>query len=351
LNCTMTTEERGNEIRTNPVPRCCVCGAEGESLYEGLHDRLYDVPGEWGLRRCPNAECGLIWLDPAPIAEDIGKTYETYYTHAKAGQASRIKRLGQIPVLGYLRGRMGYTQGVGPKWYGLTWPLAYLHWFGISAVQAQAMYLPAPSEGAKLLEIGFGDARLLGEMRNMGWCVQGVDTDPVAVSNASDAGLQVACGDVREQGYPDGAFDAIIMRDVLEHILDMPGFLAECARILRPGGRLVAAVPNADSLGLRVFGSDWYPLDPPRHLRILTHKALRSALDSSGLSVVRLFSTCHFAFWMWRMSIWIRSPKGFWMSPIPRKIGALAYQIMERAMLTVSPYVGEQLVLLAERTR
>jgi SAM-dependent methyltransferase len=346
----MTTEKRQTGIRTNPVPNCCVCGSEGKLLYQGLRDRLYDAPGTWSMRRCPNPECGLLWLDPVPIAEDIGILYETYYTHEQVGgPPSRIKRLGQIPVLGYLRGRMGYKQGVGPAWYALTWPLAYLHWFGISAVRAQAMYLPAPANGAKLLEIGFGDGRLLAEMREKGWSVEGVDTDPVSVGNAREVGLHVALGDVREQGYPDDTFDAVIMRDVLEHVLDLPGFLAECTRILKPGGRLVAAIPNADSLGLRVFGRDWYPLDAPRHLYIYTHGALRQAAESCGLTVDSLTSNCHFAFWMWRMSVMIRSPRGLMMSPIPRKFGALAYQIWERALLQVSRFAGERIVLVARK--
>lgn len=343
----MTTEER---IRTSPVPNCCVCGAAGDLFYEGLRDRVHDVPGEWSLRKCPDPGCGLLWLDPVPVAEDIGLLYETYYTHEQTGlPPSRIKRLGQIPVLGYLRARMGYTRGVGPRWYALTWPLAYLHWFGISAVRANTMYLPAPSEGAKLLEIGFGDGRLLAEMREKGWSVEGVDTDPVSVNRSRDAGLSVALGDVREQGYAGDTFDAIIMRDVLEHVLDAPSFLTECRRILKPGGALVAAVPNADSLGLRVFGRDWYPLEAPRHLYIYTHGALRQAARSCGLEVESLSSNCHFAFWLWRLSVQIRSPRGILMSPIPRKFGALAFQIRERALLQVSRFAGERIVLVARK--
>jgi hypothetical protein len=65
-----------------PCPNCYLCGTGGEPLYEGLKDRLFNAPGEWNLKRCPNPECGLLWLDPMPLEEDIGMAYETYFTHA-----------------------------------------------------------------------------------------------------------------------------------------------------------------------------------------------------------------------------------------------------------------------------
>jgi len=70
-----------NSIRTRPVPNCFLCGTTGEALYSGMSDRNYAAPGIWSERKCPKPECGLIWLDPQPTEEDIGKAYQTYYTH------------------------------------------------------------------------------------------------------------------------------------------------------------------------------------------------------------------------------------------------------------------------------
>lgn len=60
---------------------CYLCGREGEPLYRSLSDRLWTVPGIWNFRRCPEAGCGLVWLDPCPVAEDIPLLYENYITH------------------------------------------------------------------------------------------------------------------------------------------------------------------------------------------------------------------------------------------------------------------------------
>src|SRR5947199_6875221 len=68
-------------MRTESVPDCIFCGVGGLPIYAGLSDRLFGAPGSWNLRRCPNAECGLVWLDPRPIKEDIKDAYQQYYTH------------------------------------------------------------------------------------------------------------------------------------------------------------------------------------------------------------------------------------------------------------------------------
>ena len=50
-------------------------------LYDGLKDRLFDASGSWNLRACANDKCGLVWLDPMPVEQDLHKAYQTYYTH------------------------------------------------------------------------------------------------------------------------------------------------------------------------------------------------------------------------------------------------------------------------------
>lgn len=61
------------EIKTRAVPNCFLCGSAGEVLYSKMRDRNYSAPGEWSERRCSRPGCGLIWLDPQPVEEDIGK--------------------------------------------------------------------------------------------------------------------------------------------------------------------------------------------------------------------------------------------------------------------------------------
>ncbi|MER2513863.1 MAG: hypothetical protein ABTQ25_15825 [Nitrosomonas ureae] len=77
-------------MRKNPIgievkPDCCLCGKPGETLYRNRTDYLFGTPGEWSFRICRGNDCGLVWLDPRPVVNEIGKAYENYYTHDKSG--------------------------------------------------------------------------------------------------------------------------------------------------------------------------------------------------------------------------------------------------------------------------
>ena len=66
------------------------------------------------------------------------------------------------------------------------------------------------------------------------------------------------------------------------------GAIREAARLLRPGGVIVIAVPNTDSLQAQTFGDRWLHLDPPLHLVHLSERALRSRLTACGFEVERV---------------------------------------------------------------
>ena len=60
-------------------------------LYRDLADRFFSVPGQWQLVRCPEADCGLVWLNPMPIEADLGLAYKTYFTH-EGEKPDRLRR-------------------------------------------------------------------------------------------------------------------------------------------------------------------------------------------------------------------------------------------------------------------
>jgi SAM-dependent methyltransferase len=80
-----------------------------------------------------------------------------------------------------------------------------------------------------------------------------------------------------------GSFDAVLIMDVLEHVPDPEAMLAETARLLRPGGKLVAVVPvegerlSFYELFRMVLGRDTYVVTK-EHIQAFTHRGLASLL-------------------------------------------------------------------------
>ncbi len=74
------------------------------------------------------------------------------------------------------------------------------------------------------------------------------------------------------------------MWHVLEHVSDPRPTIAEVARILRPGGIFLVAVPNFGSPEAQLTKAGWFHLDVPRHLSHHTNKSLSHSLSTAGLS-------------------------------------------------------------------
>ena len=115
------------KIRVRPVEHCPLCHGNGEVLYRGVKDVSSAAPGEWNFRRCPSRTCGMVWLDPAPITEDLGLTYLGYYTHQQPEPGTSWIRDAVWAVwMGYLVQRFGYPAGTVPAWQRALAPLALL---------------------------------------------------------------------------------------------------------------------------------------------------------------------------------------------------------------------------------
>ncbi len=157
--------------------------------------------------------------------------------------------------------------------------------------------------GGQLLDVGCGAGHFLDEMRGArGWQVRGVEPSAGAAQAAQDRGLDVYPGDLAAAGFPDGAFDAVTLWDVVEHLHDPQAVLSEVRRILRPGGALVLRTPSVDSLDARVFGSYWAGLDSPRHIAVFSCRTLARLLAAAGFRLDSL-ATGSGSFGVWHLSL------------------------------------------------
>lgn len=126
-----------------------------------------------------------------------------------------------------------------------------------------------PADAVRVLDCGCAFGFLTRRLARRHPEVAGIDLDPGYVARARHAvpGADIRLGPVSRLPWPDGHFDAAVCLDVLEHCPDPEAAAAELARVLRPGGTLVASVPHAGLLGgcdsLNVYARLRPGADPP----------------------------------------------------------------------------------------
>jgi SAM-dependent methyltransferase len=139
-----------------------------------------------------------------------------------------------------------------------------------------------------LLDVGCGSGYFLEAARRRGWGpVRGVELNSWMVELGREAGLDIAGGQLRGQHYPAGYFQLVSFWDVIEHMNDPLGELAEAHRIMRPGGLLVLLVPDAESFWARLLGERWWAVIR-MHLFYFTRETVTRMLEQSGFRVERV---------------------------------------------------------------
>lgn len=329
------------EIAAEPVPTCLLCGQAGHLWLDGLVDREFHAPGRWRIARCADVACGLAWLDPMPTEGDIGKAYQTYYTHASAPPAGA----SATPPSG--RG------GFSPRGLAVALLVAPLEAFfrlagiGRERERMRLMYLGDRRPG-RLLDVGCGNGLQLQWMQAAGWQVEGQDVDARAAGELQEKlGVPIHVGPLVDAALPAGSFDAITLGHVLEHVHDPIGLLAECCRLLAPGGVLVARTPNSASFGLeKVFGLSWPGLEPPRHLYHFRARNLAEIARRAGFSKVEAWTTAGNAELMAYRALGLAGLVG---PSLGRDLKAKLFQVRAHLHWLGARDHGEEAVLFASR--
>lgn len=152
-------------------------------------------------------------------------------------------------------------------------------------VQLVSMYSPPPG---RLLEIGAAAGLFLKSAERAGWTVMGLEPMAAAAAFARDRmTLDVHQAHVEDVELDTGAFDAAVMFETIEHLLDPLAAVRTVRRSLKRGGVLVLTTPNFDAMSHRALGRQWAVLSPAEHLYYFTEPTLTTLLERAGFLSVR----------------------------------------------------------------
>ena len=113
-----------------------------------------------------------------------------------------------------------------------------------TATDARTLVVAAAAEAApaRMLEVGCGWGELAEWLaRETGAEVVATDLSPRMVELARDRGVDARLADVQALPFDDSSFDVVVAAWMLYHVPDLDRGIVEIARVLRPGGLLVAA--------------------------------------------------------------------------------------------------------------
>ena len=266
-------------MRMESARRCILCGRPGEPSYRDLHDRVFPIEGSFSYRICH--DCGLIWMDPRPVKEDLGKCYRGFYSpdapvedETRQGFLARVKATVRGSIF---CGHYGYRHIHSTHPFcAIGMVLRNMPYVGPAATYGWESLMPhfKDVDGASVVDVGCGRGEFLRHLKSLGCKALGIEPDETAYAILKRKGLDVFHGTLEDAHLPYGSVAHISMRHVIEHLPDPVNTINECYRVLRPGGRLVLRLPNGASLNHVIFKNNWYQLDPPRHLYIFSPKSI-----------------------------------------------------------------------------
>ena len=138
-----------------------------------------------------------------------------------------------------------------------------------------------PSGPLAVLDIGCGRGDLLLELGKTGVNGTGLERAPLD-SRFESPSIEYRIGELGEQRFLPGSFDAVVIWHVLEHLPDPRATLDAVGEILKPEGLLLIAVPNNSSWQAGFFRNAWFHIDAPRHLYFFGHQGMERLLERQG---------------------------------------------------------------------
>ena len=147
------------------------------------------------------------------------------------------------------------------EWWRPGGTFEILHWLA----RARAALVPQTQRpGAILVDAGCGGGLLAPHVKRLGYRHVGVDLRRAGLEQSAGRGITPVGGDVTALPLADGCADVVVAGEILEHVADLSGTVAELSRVLKPGGLLVLDTVNDTALArlITVTAGEWLRIAP-----------------------------------------------------------------------------------------
>jgi 2-polyprenyl-3-methyl-5-hydroxy-6-metoxy-1,4-benzoquinol methylase len=273
------------------VEFCPFCGSNHrETAYTDVEDwSFYSAPGKWDYWECK--KCNSLYLDARPNQRSIGMAYQNYYTHEKYNQKifTSFKKiihneLNSNRLNINLRPRLHIPNflkfALEPLHKRL--PMSFML-NGLRDMKTKGV----------IMDVGCGSGEMLNIAHHLGWKAYGIESDPEAVKNARNKGLNIEHASYHALSKYKDYFDCILCSHVLEHVHSPLEMLDAIHSSLKVGGVLFLSLPNSKSAMREYFGANWRGLEAPRHLAIPSSIFLKRYLEKLNFDVKQNISNVY----------------------------------------------------------
>lgn len=315
--------------------KCPVCDSQKVILWS---IRRWQMPGnqrEYKYLKC--LECFTIFCDPRPTRQELSVFYENHFNYHWYNNHLALKKIQ-----------------AAHRWHRMA-----------------NVFDKYQIHRGELLDIGCGHGLFLSAARRANWRTIGIDFPSLATQyaknklgfNTVENSLHSAIADSK---IPLGRFNLITAWHYLEHDEEPVETMKAISKLLAPNGKVLIAMPNAESLGMKNRKEEWVWCQPPYvHIFHFSHTSLSLLALRAGLNVLAV----------WTRDTWDAHP-AYDISLAPRllKFNALARRINRRAAFWLeegsrlacyftscykhwlfgrerTDFLGSELLLLAEKNQ
>jgi len=234
-----------------PVP-CVLCGG-------GQFKPALSCEG-FSYVKC--AACGLVQINPQPLAADVEKRYRQSYGNDYL--AYELKNEAAFLELQKLA-------------------LADADFNRIEQALMESGRKPA------VVDIGCATGALLAFLRDRGWQTTGVEISPSAEYARNERQLDIRSQNLEDCRFPPESFDVALASHVIEHLNNPGMFIRQIGQLLRQGGYLMLTTPNIDGFQARLLGGRWRSAIFD-HLYLFSARTIKAMLKAQGFVIEGIYT-------------------------------------------------------------